>query len=243
MDIVLIAWVVPYLAYTVPQSVKFMRYLQPVYPALIVLGVALLRDLAVVRRVALPARFPALRPRHSRRGADRDSRGRRLHDALGGGLLVDLRSDALARRRKRLDGDNISRQVRPWRPKCGTTPCRCPVPGVPAYNCVRLDSANPSQCTGLDFYPDEGSGEARLQYIARALAQSDYIVESSNRLYGSIPKLPWRYPVTIRYYDLLFAGKLGFTKVYDETVSPHLGPWRSMTGTRTSRSPSTTIRA
>ena len=100
------------------------------------------------------------------------------------------------------------------------------MPGVPAYNCVRLDSANPSQCTGLDLYPDEGSGEARLQYIARALNQSDYIVESSNRLYGSIPKLPWRYPVTIRYYDLLFANALGFTKVYDETVSPHLGPWQ-----------------
>src|SRR5262249_4076148 len=38
VDCVLIAWVVPYLLYTVPQSVKFMRYLLPIYPVLIVLG-------------------------------------------------------------------------------------------------------------------------------------------------------------------------------------------------------------
>ena len=51
------------------------------------------------------------------------------------------------------------------------------------------------------------------------------LVLSSNRLYASIPRLPWRYPVQIRYYQLLFAGQLGFTPVYTATSYPTLGPW------------------
>ena len=38
-----------------------------------------------------------------------------------------------------------------------------------------------------------------------AIDYADYIVTSSNRLYGSIPKLPQRYPVATRYYQALFS--------------------------------------
>lgn len=224
-DIVLIAWVAPYLVYTVPQSVKFMRYLQPVYPALIVLGVALLRDLATVRRGSLPAllrRFaPAMRL---------TARVASVAVIICTCLWAIAFSTVYDRTHSRVAAsDWIAEHI----PKDATIATEVwddslplPVSGVPSYGCVRLDAANALQCTGIDLYPDEGTGEARLQYIARALNQSDFIVESSNRLYGSIPKLPWRYPVTIRYYDLLFSGDLGFTKVYDVTVSPHLGPWQ-----------------
>ena len=44
----------------------------------------------------------------------------------------------------------------------------------------------------------------------QSLASANVVVISSQRLLNSIPKLPDRYPMTIRYYDLLFAGKLGF---------------------------------
>ena len=33
---------------------------------------------------------------------------------------------------------------------------------------------------------------------------------SSNRLWGSIPRLPMRYPMSTEYYKLLAEGKLGF---------------------------------
>lgn len=225
VDLVLLAWVVPYLAYTIPQSVKFMRYLQPVYPALIVLGVAVIRDLTHTRQHRFARRWRPLCP--VLRGAGRIAAGTVL---VCSALWALAFSTIYDQTHSRVAASNWMKEHIPAGATVATEvwddALPLPVPGAPAYGCVRLDPTHPNQCTGLDLYPDEGSGEARLQYIARALAQADYIVMSSNRLYGSIPKLPWRYPVTIRYYNLLFAGKLGFTKVYDQTVSPHLGPWR-----------------
>jgi YYY domain-containing protein len=54
------------------------------------------------------------------------------------------------------------------------------------------------------------------------LAQADYIVLSSNRLYGSIPRLPSRYPMTTRYYEALFSGELGFEPIATFTSRPQL---------------------
>ncbi|MCL4458962.1 MAG: DUF2298 domain-containing protein [Chloroflexi bacterium] len=56
----------------------------------------------------------------------------------------------------------------------------------------------------------EKDDQAKLYLIIRNLGQSDYIVFSSNRLYGSIPKSPERYPLTTRFYELLFDEKLGY---------------------------------
>jgi hypothetical protein len=67
---------------------------------------------------------------------------------------------------------------------------------------------------------------ATVQYITELLSQTDYIIESTNRLYGSIPRLPWRYPVQQQYYELLFAERLGFVKVYENVSFPTLGPFQ-----------------
>lgn len=73
------------------------------------------------------------------------------------------------------------------------------------------------------YYPDD---EAKLDELLNALQASDYIVLSSNRLYNSIPRLPERYPLTSRYYELLMAEELGFELVYFAQVYPQLGPFR-----------------
>ncbi len=57
---------------------------------------------------------------------------------------------------------------------------------------------------------DEPDDKVKWEPIAADLAASDYIVIATRRLYGSIPRVPDRYPVATRYYDLLFAGELGF---------------------------------
>jgi hypothetical protein len=89
-----------------------------------------------------------------------------------------------------------------------------PLPGlvIPAYRAVTYN-----------LYDDRPSAE-EFAYLQDLLRQTDVLVLSSNRLYKSIPRLPWHYPVQIRFYDLLFAGQLGFTLAHTESVYPTLGP-------------------
>ncbi|MGQ9715199.1 MAG: DUF2298 domain-containing protein, partial [Anaerolineae bacterium] len=66
----------------------------------------------------------------------------------------------------------------------------------------------------------------KYELIKQALREADYVVLASNRLYRSIPRLPKRYPMTIRYYDLLFSERLGFQRVATFASRPCiLGLW------------------
>jgi hypothetical protein len=65
--------------------------------------------------------------------------------------------------------------------------------------------------------------------LSGVLAEADYVIIASRRLYGSIPRLPDRYPVASRYYALLFARELGFELAGEftrgpEWLNPHLPP-------------------
>lgn len=60
----------------------------------------------------------------------------------------------------------------------------------------------------------------KLDRMVDNLSNADYVVLSSNRLYDSIPRLPSRYPMTSRYYELLFTGKLGFERIAEFTSYP-----------------------
>ncbi len=76
------------------------------------------------------------------------------------------------------------------------------------YRGVELPLYNDDTPEKLYGYPNQpGSG------LLDKLDQADYIILSSNRLYGSIPRLPMRYPMTTRYYQALFGGELGFERV------------------------------
>jgi len=74
-----------------------------------------------------------------------------------------------------------------------------------------LDVAYPGSADRIDQLSlyDEDTRE-KLEVLLDALDQADYIMMSSGRLWQSIPRLPMRYPMTTRYYELLFAEKLGF---------------------------------
>ncbi len=65
----------------------------------------------------------------------------------------------------------------------------------------------------------------KLTQMLAWLDEADYLVLSSNRLYASIPRLPWRYPMTVRYYRALMGGELGFDLVADFHSFPRLGPF------------------
>jgi YYY domain-containing protein len=72
----------------------------------------------------------------------------------------------------------------------------------------------------MDLYWED-TPEKRQEFY-RWLEQVGYIVLSSNRLYGSIPRLPTRYPMTTRYYEALFSGELGFDLLAEFTSRPRL---------------------
>jgi hypothetical protein len=70
---------------------------------------------------------------------------------------------------------------------------------------------------------DGPSGE-RAEALRAYLEGSDYLILDTTQALRTAPRLPWRYPVQVRYYDLLFRGQLGFTLVHRATSYPRLGP-------------------
>ncbi|UYN88974.1 MAG: glycosyltransferase family 39 protein [Anaerolineales bacterium] len=99
---------------------------------------------------------------------------------------------------------------------------------------------------GLNFemYWDENA--EKVQRFQTTLDQSEYVFISSNRQWGSLPRIPERFPLVIAYYRALlgcpaertiewcyaeaqpgmFAGQLGFELVQVFENAPQLGPWK-----------------
>ncbi|MBA7681077.1 hypothetical protein ES703_89405 [subsurface metagenome] len=76
----------------------------------------------------------------------------------------------------------------------------------------------PYQVVRLRLY-DEDSTE-KMANIAEQLYDADYVIVFTNRAYGTIPRLQERYPLSSKYHEFLFSGKLGFEMVYCVTSYP-----------------------
>ena len=75
---------------------------------------------------------------------------------------------------------------------------------------------------GVELHNYAEDNPEKLDLTLEALSRTDVIALSSNRLYDSIPRLPMRYPMMVRYYSHLFAGDLGFRRVAEFTSYPRL---------------------
>lgn len=71
---------------------------------------------------------------------------------------------------------------------------------------------------GLDLYGDDTA--AKAQMIGTILMQAGAITMPTDRLDKSIPRSPERYPLTINYYRLLESGQLGFRLAATFEVHP-----------------------
>lgn len=87
---------------------------------------------------------------------------------------------------------------------------------------VPLIGNSPSEYkqTSLEIYNSDS--QAKREYYAEYLSQADYISITTRRLYGTLLYLPDMYPITQRYYQKLFAGELGYTKIKEFTSYPSL---------------------
>ena len=93
------------------------------------------------------------------------------------------------------------------------------------------DDSLPLAVGGRDLYNDgtlrslempnfDDDTPEKLDRMIDTMTQANFISLSSNRLIDSIPRLPMRYPMTTRYYELLMQNQLGFKKVAEFSSYP-----------------------
>ncbi len=82
------------------------------------------------------------------------------------------------------------------------------IPNIPTFNMHQK----------LGMY--EADTTAKLSTVSRLMSEADYFVLYSNRLAATIPRLPERYPVSARFYEMLFNGELGYEVVYSSVRVP-----------------------
>ena len=66
----------------------------------------------------------------------------------------------------------------------------------------------------------EADNRGKFSTVARLMEDADYFVLYSNRLAATIPRLPERYPVSSRFYELLFEDQLGYELAYSSVRVP-----------------------
>ena len=204
--VLLVAWTALNLVYFGFQFAKFLRYLLPAYPSLAVLGAYMLLRLA-----RQPATSSPLLGRL----------GKLVLPAVLGAtaLYAAMFSSIYARPNTRVTASEwLYAQVAP-----GAT-----------LAVEHWDDALPLRLPGrerdfrevtLELYADESPEKARK--LADNLRRADYVILSSERLLGSIPRLPTRFPIAVEYYRLLFGGDLGFDLVAQFDSRPRL-LWMSL---------------
>ena len=194
--VLLLSWVVPYLLITGSFEVKFLRYMIPATPFLVLFGSRMLLDLWDT----VSARLPRLRP------------------ALVAGFFLLLAATGLytvaytAVYEREHPAIRTARWINSNAPEGSVILKEHWEEGIPGLYGYEIRE--------LPLYNDDT--ETKLSRIANELAGADYVVFYSNRLYGTIPRLPDRYPFSSQYYRLLFSGALGYELADVQTSYPGL---------------------
>ncbi len=206
-EAVLLAWALPYFALTGVFHAKFLRYMAPLLPVLIVFGAG-----------AAAAAYHWLAGRWSRRG----------HMVWGiAALTVACATIGWA-----FAFLGVYRQEHPW-----LQASRWIFANIPDGSTLLTEHWDDALPLLMDEIPDrpprrsyqrielplyDPDTPAKLDRLADDLSRADYLILASNRLAAPISRLRSRYPMTSNYYRLLFAGELGYVKVAEFTAYPQL---------------------
>ncbi len=198
-----LAWVLPYLGIVGAFHAKFLRYLLPILPFLSLWAAWVL--VGVVRAA-----------------------GRRLARVVGWGALAAVVAGSALYAVAYL---NVYTATHPW---IQTTAWMCE--NLPAGSRIAVEHwddtlpllqgtgelrcARQHRLTQLAVYNRDD--QAKLDMLLAGIEGNDYIVLASNRLYNTIPRLPERYPLTSRYYQLLLGEELGFELVHSAATYPRV---------------------
>ena len=188
-DLVILAWVLPYLLVTGWFDVKFMRYMMPITPFLILYGARTLWWAFEVIRSLQP--------------------NRRWLQALPIVIVLIFTAHYSLSFMSVYSGDHPLNQTSQWLDSNAEPGSKVVQEhweeGIPAVSSLRMHER-------AELYNDESP--QKFTRLTELLAESDYFVLLSNRLYATIPRLPDRYPITSTFYEKLFAGELGYEMAY-----------------------------
>ncbi len=232
---VLAGWLLPYLAINLSFQVKFARYMLPVVPLLVILAAAGLVAFAGRSGLINRLRAPRVDAGEEQDRVDASARiplsyrSRRWRWLALAALAVVIGGTAIqavafisiySREHSRVVA---SRWIYDNIPKGSTLGTEHWDDALPLNLAGRPGRQGDYRNITLPMY-DPDTPQKR-QALIQSLSQIDYIIISSNRLYGSIGKVPEAYPLASAYYSLLFQGKLGFHLVATFDSYPGIGPF------------------
>ncbi len=211
-EILLLSFAIPYFATILIGETKWMRYMLPLVPVFAILGAALL----VRGAVWAGKRWPK---RSRERALSVRSLQRNLFPILTvGALLFSLLwsiayFNVYTHDHTRVLAGQWADNNLPAGASISSEGWDAGLPGLQGFT-------QGDQYT-FNLYDDRPL-EDEFNYIKDLLGRVDVIAIASDRLYGSIPRLPWRYPVQTQFYQLLYAEKLGYVRVHTEQVMPEI---------------------
>ncbi len=209
-ELIVWVWLAPYLGITGGFLAKFNRYMSPVLPFVLLFAAGLivwLWRLGASGRLGLTTRVPA---------------ALLYIVAVGGGLFWSLAyvngvyagEHTWIAASRWVYANAPSGSVILW--EGWDDPLPKSIPGEPGMN---MESHG---LRHIDWLPYEEDTEEKYDILRRKLQEADYVIYSSKRIYDSVDQLPERYPMTIRYYELMFSEALGFVHGADFTSPPRL---------------------
>ncbi len=193
-SLIVLAWVVPFFLVTGNFYVKFMRYMQPLTPFLMIFAADLLWKTAVTLKKFTPV--------------------------LIGGVLLPTAVYAFA-------FVNMYQQPHPWDDASRWLYENAP-PGALILSEVWDDTLPKNVMVNGSFHSRAEYQQGELTWLNGIngadnadklagnivlLAEAEYVTLATNRIYGVVPRLDIAYPLSHKYHQLLFDGKLGYEAV------------------------------
>lgn len=198
---ILLAWTVPFFLVTGAFYVKFMRYLQPLTPFLMIYGAAFLLSLkwkwvrwGSITAVLLLTSLYALAfvQLYNQPHPWITASEWVFANVKPGSLILSEQWDDSLPSTMMIDGE------------------------------IRYRVEYPNKELVWLTYPDSRDDLAKLEANLQLLAEADYLTLMTNRGYSTVGRLPNRYPLSSQYYPLLFDGSLGYEPVFVVGRSPNL---------------------
>lgn len=200
-ELLLLSWTVPYFVVTGVLAVKFMRYLQPLTPFLMIYGAALL--LSIPRKAIRHAIIAVV--------------------LIGTGLYALSFVNIYQQPHPWIEASRWIYQNYETGTAIVSETWDDPLPDDLTVDeeFLRRTLYNNSEANWLSGTGSSDDND-KLQANLSLLAASDLLVIATNRNYGVIPRLPERYPISSQYYQLLFDGSLGYELMYTSMRSPNV---------------------